>query len=516
VRNLRSVQFPEDAGSMAHPVRPDHYVEINNFYTATVYEKGAEVVGMYQTLLGREGFAKGMRLYFERHDGQAVTCDDFAQAMADANPGSALSAAAGAFKRWYSQPGTPQVAATRQLRRRVAPLQLTLTQRNGKATEPQLIPLRMGLVGAEGQQIALQLEGELATPWLRHRAAARAADADLHTSSTCRSNRCPRCCAASRRRCCWTTAWPTPQLLNLLRHDSRPLQPLGGGQRLALKRLLRAARSGQRRCNSTTPTWRRCAPAARPATGPRLQGPGADACPRRPTSPSSSKRGPAGHPRAVEAAWNQLATALREDWEWAFEAHQVRGGYSPQCAEDAGKPLAQPTWRWPCWCADATTEWRRALARPRLPACQGRRQHDRALRRAVGPGQRTRGVGRHRAGPLPRSMFAHDALVIDKWFMLQARAPERDGKVFERAKQAAAAPGLHAEEPEPRAQPAGAAVQHEPRRLPPRRRRRLRVLGRAGGSASTPQPAARQPPGARDGPLGAAGRALPRPPPRRR
>src|SRR5439155_10074622 len=82
VRSLRQVQFPEDAGPMAHPVRPDSYVEINNFYTPTVYEKGAEVVRMMQTLVGREGFKKGMALYFERHDGQAVTCDDFAQAIA--------------------------------------------------------------------------------------------------------------------------------------------------------------------------------------------------------------------------------------------------------------------------------------------------------------------------------------------------------------------------------------------------------------------------------------------------
>ncbi len=85
VRVLRQMQFPEDAGPMAHPVRPESYVEINNFYTMTVYEKGAEVVRMYQTLVGREGFRRGMDLYFERHDGQAVTCDDFRHAMADAN-----------------------------------------------------------------------------------------------------------------------------------------------------------------------------------------------------------------------------------------------------------------------------------------------------------------------------------------------------------------------------------------------------------------------------------------------
>ncbi len=111
VRMLRQVQFPEDAGPMAHPVRPDSYVQINNFYTATVYEKGAEVVRMMQTLIGREGFRRGMALYFERHDGQAVTCDDFAQAIADANPGSELATRLDAFKRWYGQAGTPCVTA---------------------------------------------------------------------------------------------------------------------------------------------------------------------------------------------------------------------------------------------------------------------------------------------------------------------------------------------------------------------------------------------------------------------
>src|SRR4030095_16781731 len=106
VRTLRQAQFPEDAGPMAHPVRPDSFVEINNFYTVTVYEKGAEVVRMYQTLLGRDGFRKGMNLYFERHDGQAVTCDDLRAAMADAT-GRDLTQ----FGLWYSQAGTPVVTA---------------------------------------------------------------------------------------------------------------------------------------------------------------------------------------------------------------------------------------------------------------------------------------------------------------------------------------------------------------------------------------------------------------------
>src|SRR5256712_4976050 len=102
VRALRAGQFPEDAGPMKHPVRPQSYMEIRNFYTMTVYEKGAEVVRMQHTLLGEEKFQAGMRLYFKRHDGQAVTCDDFVQAMQDAS-GVDL----GQFRRWYDVPGTP-------------------------------------------------------------------------------------------------------------------------------------------------------------------------------------------------------------------------------------------------------------------------------------------------------------------------------------------------------------------------------------------------------------------------
>src|SRR6185503_16157323 len=107
VRGLRAAQFPEDAGPMKHPVRPQSYMEIRNFYTMTVYEKGAEVVRMQHTLLGEEKFMAGMRLYFKRHDGQAVTCDDFVQAMQDAS-GTDLSQ----FRRWYDVPGTPVLDCT--------------------------------------------------------------------------------------------------------------------------------------------------------------------------------------------------------------------------------------------------------------------------------------------------------------------------------------------------------------------------------------------------------------------
>ena len=108
VRVLRAAQFPEDGGPMAHPIRPDSYQEINNFYTATVYEKGAEVIRMLHTLLGQEGFRNGMDMYFSYFDGQAVTCDDFVEVMSEANNGFDLDQ----FMRWYEQAGTPRVKAS--------------------------------------------------------------------------------------------------------------------------------------------------------------------------------------------------------------------------------------------------------------------------------------------------------------------------------------------------------------------------------------------------------------------
>jgi len=159
VRTLRTSQFPEDAGPTAHPVRPDSYMEINNFYTPTVYNKGAEVIGMYRTLLGAEGFRKGMDLYFQRHDGQAVTTDDFLAAMADAN-GRDLDQ----FGRWYAQAGTPVVSAAGQYDAAARRYTLTLRQNTPptpgqKDKMPMHIPLAVGLLDPEGNDVPLDESG---------------------------------------------------------------------------------------------------------------------------------------------------------------------------------------------------------------------------------------------------------------------------------------------------------------------------------------------------------------------
>ena len=162
VRGLRGAQFPEDAGPMAHPIRPQSYMEISNFYTATVYEKGAEVVRMIHTLIGAENFRKGMDLYFQRHDGQAVTCDDFVQAMADAS-GADLTQ----FRNWYNQAGTPVLQVEDAYDEGTRRYTLTVRQSCPPTPEsaekkPFHIPLALGLVAPDGSDYALRLQGESA------------------------------------------------------------------------------------------------------------------------------------------------------------------------------------------------------------------------------------------------------------------------------------------------------------------------------------------------------------------
>ncbi|WP_417914477.1 aminopeptidase N [Candidatus Electronema sp. JM] len=150
---IRNIQFREDSGPTAHPVRPESYVEINNFYTVTVYDKGAEVIRMLHTLLGAAGFRKGMDLYFQRHDGQAVTCDDFVQAMQDAN-----SFDCSQFRRWYSQAGTPTLTVAQSYDAAAQEYILTVSQ-SCPATpgqpekQPFFMPIKVGLLDSEGRDV---------------------------------------------------------------------------------------------------------------------------------------------------------------------------------------------------------------------------------------------------------------------------------------------------------------------------------------------------------------------------
>jgi aminopeptidase N len=162
VRALRAVQFPEDDGPLAHPVRPDSYISIDNFYTPTVYNKGAELVRMIRTLIGKEGFRRGMDLYIRRHDNHAATIEDFVAAMQDAS-GVDL----GQFKRWYEQAGTPEITIEDRWDVATRSYELTAQQKvpptPGQPDKlPMLIPLAMGLIGPEGGEFPTRLEDEAA------------------------------------------------------------------------------------------------------------------------------------------------------------------------------------------------------------------------------------------------------------------------------------------------------------------------------------------------------------------
>ena len=146
---MRTVQFAEDAGPMAHPVQPDSFIEISNFYTVTIYEKGSEVVGMIHKLVGEKGFRKGSDLYFDRHDGQAVTINEFVSAMEDANNLSLTQ-----FKRWYKSAGTPVVDVESYYDAEAKTYSLTFKQ---SCEEPFLIPIELGLIGHAGEELALEL-----------------------------------------------------------------------------------------------------------------------------------------------------------------------------------------------------------------------------------------------------------------------------------------------------------------------------------------------------------------------
>ncbi len=166
VKVLRAMQFAEDAGPMAHPIRPEKVMEMNNFYTLTVYEKGSEVIRMIHTLLGKEGFRQGMDLYFERFDGMAVTCDDFVNAMADAS-GKDLTL----FKRWYSQSGTPEILVEQSYDETSKQLTLTISQHHTPSkAQPEKhhlhIPINIELLNMESgsnKKVLLELTNEKQT-----------------------------------------------------------------------------------------------------------------------------------------------------------------------------------------------------------------------------------------------------------------------------------------------------------------------------------------------------------------
>ncbi len=423
VRVLRQVQFAEDSGPMAHNVRPDSYQEINNFYAVTIYEKGAEVVRMYQTLLGREGFRKGMDLYFQRHDGFAVTCDDFRAAMADAN-GRDLTQ----FERWYSQAGTPKVKAEGYYDADKQTYTLTLTQ-SCKPTPgqdkklPYHIPVTIGLIDSEGRDLPLHLQG-----------AAFAATAQ--TSMVLELTEAKQSFVFTQ-----VTRKPVPSLLRnfsapveleyaysdadlalLMAHDSDPFNRWEAGQRLAINRLFNIIKLLQNKqnpaldalfidvmrntLNDTTldPAFRELM-----LTLPSEQL----------LAELSSEIDPQAIHQARKFVRKTLAENLKADFTAAYEANMTPGKYQAD-AQSAGKRGLKNL----CLAYLMTLK---EEASEKIAVTQVNKANNMTDRAAALMGLVNAGSAQA-VEPLKHfyTDFKDEALVIDKWFSMQAVAESTD------------------------------------------------------------------------------------------
>jgi aminopeptidase N len=428
VRVLRTAQFPEDAGPMAHPVRPEQYLEINNFYTVTVYEKGAEVVRMIQTLVGREGFRRGMDLYFQRHDGQAVTCDDFAQAIADANPDSKLAQTLPQFKRWYSQAGTPRVKAEGRWDAASGIYSLTLTQSctptpDQPVKEPFVIPIGLGLIAggeaeiANGMHVLTEQSETLTFPGLQ-------------------SEPVPSILRGFSAPVILDFDYSDEQLLMLLAHDTDPFNRWEAGQRLALRRALAFVRQeGLARSDI-----RLDAPYIEAMRG-ILRHPTLDASFKElvltlPAETYIAEQLDSVDPQRVhmvrEAMREQLSQALLNDWEWAFEAHKENGAYQPDPRSAGRRALAGLSLMHLCVAARKSGDavWPGKTLQ-RFKDASNMTDRFNALTALVVSGHELAAPALARF----HATFKDEALVLDKWFALQAGAPDRGGNVLPIVKQ---------------------------------------------------------------------------------
>jgi len=438
VRVLRTVQFPEDAGPMAHPVRPDSYVEINNFYTVTIYEKGAEVVRMQHNLVGREGFARGMKLYFERHDGQAVTCDDFAAAMADANPGSELSNRLEQFKRWYSQAGTPRVQAVGHYDAAAQTYTLQLSQ-SCPATpgqpdkQPFVIPVALGLLDPQGAALPLQLQGEEQPGGTERTIVLHEAQQTL-TFVNVAQPPVPSLLRAFSAPVVLECDYSDEDLLLLLAHDSDPFNRWEAGQRLLLRVAIKAIAAGADGTGAGASFDQQLLP---PAIMQALRGvlrhPRLDAAFKElvlslPSEAYIAEQLESVDPQRVhavrEALRLELATALQADWEWAFETHQDTGAYRPDPLSAGRRALAGAALSMLCLASQASGDpvWP-GKAYQRFKSAGNMTDRFNALAALVSSGHALAAPALQRF----HALFKDDALVIDKWFALQAATPDRAG-----------------------------------------------------------------------------------------
>jgi len=428
VVTLRAAQFPEDAGPMAHPIRPESYQEIGNFYTATVYEKGAEVIRMQHTLLGADGFRAGIDEYFRRHDGQAVTCDDFVAAMESVytrlNPGRDLSV----FRRWYRQAGTPRVAVTLDYDAAAQRCTVTLSQscplvgvekRAGGdyVKAPFHIPFALGLLDAEGRALPLYLDGasqpqdtallELTEPrqqWVFDNVPAKPVPSLLRGFSA------PVIVEYD---------WTDEELALLSAHDRDPFARWEAGQELATRQILALAAQHQAGAPLQVNTgfidaWRAL------LTDPALDAGYRARALALPSEKTLAERQEAIDPPALAAARDflrrELGRQLATQWREAFDANQTPGAYSPAPGPAGQRALKNQALG---HLMAAEVEGAQALAQSQFDQAGNMTDSLAALGTLVNyaPGEIAA-----QALDTFYTRWKDDPLVIDKWFMLQATA----------------------------------------------------------------------------------------------
>jgi aminopeptidase N len=423
VRTLRQAQFPEDAGPMAHPVRPDSFVEINNFYTVTVYEKGAEVVRMYQTLFGVDGFRKGMDLYFARHDEQAVECDDFRRAMADANDREL-----GQFERWYSQAGTPVLRFEGRWDEAAQAYTLTLLQ-SCPATPgqpeklPFHIPVAVGLLDAAGADMPLVVDGQQrgTTAVLELTEAEQTfvftGVTGQPVASVLRDFSAPVILQGG-----YTDA----DLLHLFSHDSDPVNRWEAGQRLAMERLLKltgeaGAKDDAAASLNLDETF---IEALRKILVDETLDPAfREQCLTLPSESMVAEQLECVDPLAVHIARQfvraDLGARLRSELMAQYEANATPGPYSPDAASAGKRALKNLALAYLNAAPDAASV---ALAQRQFDEADNMTDRAAALSALV-------------AARVPQAAdalavfydeFQNEALVVDKWFAMQASSPATD------------------------------------------------------------------------------------------
>lgn len=447
VRVLRTTQFPEDAGPMAHPVRPDSYIEINNFYTVTIYEKGAELVRMMHTLVGRAGFARGMKLYFERHDGQAVTCDDFAQAIADANPASDLARLLPQFKRWYSQAGTPCVHASGSYDAASGSYTLTLRQSCAPTPDqadkqPFVIPVELGLLSASGAALHLHLAGADSTdsapasaPTSRLVVLTEAEQTLTFTGLG--SAPVPSLLRNFSAPVVLDIETTDDQLLTLLEHDTDAFNRWEAGQRLMLRCAIDAIADGANEAGASSQIGQighkvlnadliqaMRSVLRHPTLAPAFK----ELVLTLPSESYIAEQLDVVDPQRIhavrQAMHEQLALSLHSDWAWAWEQHQDSDRYRPDAPSAGRRALSGLALHMLCCAArhQGAPLWP-GKAYQRLKSAANMTERLNALSALVTNGSELAAPALARF----HALFKDEPLVIDKWFALQAGTPDRAG-----------------------------------------------------------------------------------------